>query len=297
MIATNPVSLLVCTVFNGILEREKILLKKEKGKQRYIEKKLKEDPQWMPREKKEVTDDELRQRRREKERNQITRRIRYIRKGAKRRGIPCTITGDELEDIMKRPCIYYNFMPKRGFNGVDRRDNANGYCVENLDPSCYWCNRMKSTSDLVSYLEQCMHIDHYQRTRELLFPDCFGKPAGFTQYKVCKRSDKKRGWVCTLKKDDLARIFRQTCVFSGLSATTVDRIDKSKPHTRDNVQPSIFACNLMRWDYTCEEFLAHCAQIVRHATETNLLDRLRAMNIPRIFEKKKSMCASSECNG
>lgn len=195
MIVVKAGSTLVSRVFKRIQRREKIREREERIKRRIETADTTFNPEWQKKKRRKYASDRYQvmkddregmEAQREKERNQITRRIRYVRKGAKLRDLPCPITEEQMKEIMQRSCIYYNFMPKRGFNEVDRRNNTQGNYIENLDPCCSWCNRAKSTSDPVGYLVQCMHIDHYQRTGELLYPECFGKPAGFIQYIVCK---------------------------------------------------------------------------------------------------------------
>lgn len=190
---------------------------------------------------------------------------------------------------MKPRCDYCNHMPKCGFNGIDRRDNTDCYRIGNVDTCCEWCNQAKGTSDPVSFLEQCMHIVHYLQTGELLYPESFGKPGSPSRLSNCRWRDKKRNLECTLIQEDIDRILTQTCVQSGLPATSADRIDNSKGHTREKIQPTISACNIMRNDRTNEEFRKHMNDIVRHATETGLLEKMKALNIPRLREKKASM--------
>lgn len=60
------------------------------------------------------------------------------------------------------------------------------------------------------------------------------------------------------KKDDFL-IEDYDFIYNGL-----DRIDSSKPHTRDNVVPCCFKCNWMKSDLTVEDFKNHIDKIYNH---------------------------------
>lgn len=229
--------------------------------------------------------DELRQR----QRDSINVQIGSSKKSARKRNIPYRITDEFARKTMRNPCVYCGHMSKRGFVGLDRIDNRLGYEETNLVAACEWCNLAKMTSDPVSFFEQVFHIASFVHDGKTPYPNSFGTPMKLTHLYKCRTNGQKKGLTCTLTKDDFVWLAKQTCVFTGLLATSWDRIDNAKGYTRDNVQPVTAACNYMRGNRTVDEFLDHCVQIVDHMQRSGALDAFRAMNVPRIRDKKRSM--------
>lgn len=56
-------------------------------------------------------------------------------------------------------------------NGIDRKDNARGYEVDNVVPCCGECNRMKSTLGDTDFIQQCMKIAFAWQQRDMPFPN------------------------------------------------------------------------------------------------------------------------------
>jgi hypothetical protein len=73
-------------------------------------------------------------------------RFANLTRGAKQRGLECTITLEEYEKISDGACFYCNWAfgsrPATG-HGIDRLDNNKGYIIDNIVPCCWNCNALK----------------------------------------------------------------------------------------------------------------------------------------------------------
>ena len=68
-------------------------------------------------------------------------RYHMYKDNARRRKIEFGISYDEFKTFWKKPCSYCG-TPVRTI-GVDRKDSAKGYSVDNVVPCCGPCNRTK----------------------------------------------------------------------------------------------------------------------------------------------------------
>lgn len=105
-------------------------------------------------------------------------------------------------------------------------------------------------------------------------------------YGYRKQAD-RRGIEFTLTEDEFFDIITQDCHYCGIhlpaiqktrgkssgsfSYTGLDRVDNSKPYTKDNVTACCWKCNQMKHSNSYEEFLTHITKIYNHLqkNETN----------------------------
>lgn len=94
--------------------------------------------------------------------------------GAKRRGYGFDLTIDQVEIICKQNCFYCGSPPALRekslvwggmiVNGIDRKDNSQGYTVENCVPCCSICNVMKMALSAEVFVSHAKKIaNHDQR--------------------------------------------------------------------------------------------------------------------------------------
>ncbi len=86
-----------------------------------------------------------------------------------------------------------------------------------------------------------------------------------------RRSDTLRGQTCDLSKQEIELLISQGCQYCGERdlRMTLDRIDNSKGHTRDNVVPACIRCNYARRDMPYEAWLC-LTEGMRRARELGL---------------------------
>lgn len=77
---------------------------------------------------------------------------------AKRRDILWSLTLEDCESLYGKPCAYCGSDTTLN---LDRIDNDLGYEVDNVQPCCVVCNRMKETMDSKEFLSHIQRIAHY----------------------------------------------------------------------------------------------------------------------------------------
>lgn len=99
--------------------------------------------------------------------------IKY-RLSAKNRGLSFELTKEQLLEITAENCHYCGREPSnvrkgpRGnhvYNGIDRKDNENGYTLDNVVPCCGICNRMKLTLGYEAFIEQAKRITEFMENK------------------------------------------------------------------------------------------------------------------------------------
>lgn len=71
-------------------------------------------------------------------------RFSGAKSAAKRRGLEWTISREDFEILITKPCEYcLELFPNTG-SGLDRKDSNLGYIITNVVPCCVRCNKMKN---------------------------------------------------------------------------------------------------------------------------------------------------------
>lgn len=95
------------------------------------------------------------------------------RKSASQRGHTFELTKEQLRQITTKNCHYCGVEPRAVkksrnnngdyiYNGIDRKDNAGGYILENCLPCCSQCNYSKkdqSYVDFISYVRRLVKFN------------------------------------------------------------------------------------------------------------------------------------------
>jgi len=72
------------------------------------------------------------------------KRLERVRNSAKKRGLECTLTVQDIREIKESPICEY-CKAETDLITLDRLDNDRGYVRGNIVPACYLCNKLKST--------------------------------------------------------------------------------------------------------------------------------------------------------
>lgn len=97
---------------------------------------------------------------------------RYI-KSAKRRGLKFSLTKEQFRKITSSNCHYCGVEPKQYskqqyhhgrylHNGIDRKNNKEGYTIENSLPCCKCCNFAKRAMSYQEYIKYIGQLAIYQ---------------------------------------------------------------------------------------------------------------------------------------
>lgn len=80
---------------------------------------------------------------------------RYYRRNAVVRSLLWSLSIEQLEQIITRPCTYCGEVGSLGFDftGVDRTDNSKGYTSDNVVPCCKRCNQARNDMSVDEFLQ------------------------------------------------------------------------------------------------------------------------------------------------
>jgi hypothetical protein len=80
--------------------------------------------------------------------SQAKQRLDSILGRGKKKNIPVTVILEDIEAILREPCVYCGSIERIE---VDRKDSSGGYTRDNIAPACRRCNTIKN--NVVSYEE------------------------------------------------------------------------------------------------------------------------------------------------
>lgn len=80
--------------------------------------------------------------------------FKLYRHNAQRKGLLFDVTFQQFSEFLYKPCIYCGDIAR----GIDRKDNAVGYTIENMGTCCIKCNQMKSKMHQKDFIEHCNKI-------------------------------------------------------------------------------------------------------------------------------------------
>lgn len=89
--------------------------------------------------------------------NPKANRWSYYRSNARKRNIAFELDRASFEDLIKQDCVYCGEVAKP-LNGVDRKDNAQGYTTWNSVACCEICNHMKYVLSPDAFVQKCIQV-------------------------------------------------------------------------------------------------------------------------------------------
>lgn len=90
------------------------------------------------------------------------------------------------------------------------------------------------------------------------------KPTLSTRYRQYLGRANRKGLPFALTTEEFNHLLSSQCVYCGSgSRITIDRVDSSLGYTIDNCVPACYVCNIMKYSWDRDEFLAHVVKIYR----------------------------------
>ncbi len=164
------------------------------------------------------------------------------------------LSKEEFESIVKQPCGYCGQDGKKGFVGIDRMDSQKGYVIDNCISCCIVCNRMKGSTDNITFLKRIEHIlTHNGKIKGCLFPDAFADHPTFKTYDKYKKNSENRGKEFSLTEDQYYELINGNCYICGKQKTNkhnngIDRFDNDIGYIINNCNTCCTECNIMKTD-------------------------------------------------
>jgi hypothetical protein len=97
--------------------------------------------------------------------------------GAKRRELIFKLNEDEFRQLTSSPCFYCGHEPSNiqksvggeiyKYNGIDRKNNFQGYAIDNCISCCWECNKLKGKRNIQEFLNHIKRLaDHSAWTQK-----------------------------------------------------------------------------------------------------------------------------------
>jgi hypothetical protein len=177
------------------------------------------------------------------------------------------LTFEQFETIIKTPCFYCGVIQEKGFNGIDRQDQKNGYILENSVSCCKSCNFMKGAVDSITFLQR---VEHILKRNSLIVGGNY-HPHAFQNhesgsYLMYKRGAESRNYSFEITVEEFNAIILQNCYICGKKTDEshtngVDRFDNLQGYTFDNSNSCCGECNYMKKDSEYDEFMIQLKKI------------------------------------
>jgi hypothetical protein len=174
------------------------------------------------------------------------------------------IDAELMETKMLAPCHYCGHKPGENekLNGLDRVDPNGKYSDINTVACCGVCNSMKNAFNVNEFLENIRDIVHYRRLDTTTSCNASRPPAFGGTTERCNITKNKENNLSTEIKVGL---WAGECYMCGRGPSLgIDRVDSTKEYTIENCKSCCTLCNLMKKDWTLDEFLGHVSRVFNH---------------------------------
>ncbi len=190
----------------------------------------------------------------------------YISSAAKKNR-EISINFDTFTSLVTSPCYYCGYQKENEVNGIDRRDNAKGYEVDNCVPCCTACNMMKAYYHPDFFLEKCKIIAKVC-TADAAFYREWDSYYSRSCNKICKQYKEEaaaRGLSFDLTQQQWDVLTRSPCFMCGYASAKgigLDRFENTiRAYTLANVRPCCASCNSMKGELSYEVLVEHCRRV------------------------------------
>ena len=177
---------------------------------------------------------------------------------------------DEYKELVQTHCYYCGMIQERGFNGIDRMNQTNGYIKDNCVSCCKMCNYIKKSLNIDVFLRRVEHILTYN-DRILdgeYFPHLF-KEHTTPCYKTYQYSATKKQLEFSISSADYDNITSKVCYICGKFPSTdhktgIDRFNSNIGYVLVNCRPCCGECNYMKNNYDYDIFMNKLEDIYEH---------------------------------
>jgi hypothetical protein len=184
---------------------------------------------------------------------------------------------EQFETIVKMPCHYCGIIQDKGFNGIDRMDQTQGYVYENCVSSCKVCNYLKGSVDNITFLQRVEHIltQNSMIKNGNYYPTAFSnhRKMSYAQY---KNSAIQRNYSFDLTREQFDNLIKEKCYICGKKSDEthtngIDRFDNDIGYTIENANSCCGECNFMKNDLEYNYFLEQLNKIFTHSSKIEMV--------------------------
>jgi hypothetical protein len=211
-----------------------------------------------------------------KRRESIETHFKIYQRSARLKKLQFTFSEEEFKTLVTQNCYYCNLVDEKGFVGIDRMNQAEGYIQSNGVSCCAMCNWLKGSLDSATFIKRNRHIHSFTKNTEnpQKYPECFpdAKCVSYASYR--SRAEKKE-LEFALSKDDYKTITTQDCYLCGKETTDtntngIDRVDNTIGYTFENSKACCKECNHMKNQYPLDSLLEKIESIKNNWNDRDL---------------------------
>jgi len=200
-----------------------------------------------------------------KRRESIEAHYKIYQRSARLKKLEFTLSEEEFKEMVVQPCYYCGILDEKGFNGIDRMNQAAGYIQSNSASCCAMCNWNKGSLDSATFIKRVRHIHYFAKDGTKTHPECFPDAKCVSYASYLSRAEKKE-LEFAITHDDYKSIILQDCYLCGKESTDtningVDPVDNNVGYTIANCKACCKECNHMKNSYALEDLLAKVERI------------------------------------
>lgn len=262
---------------NNFRNQCKMCISRKKYQQKYREKKIKEDKEkYLENQNKKhrewvYNNKEHCQKYNKEYNSKLERRVNNaMQKVKKKQEIKLL-----FKNLMVSECAYCG---NNEYIGVDRIDSTKCYSFENCKPCCKYCNYMKNTMDIGSFLKKCTEIAIHNNLDNIELTDYrlnYHKNSVLEDTKInyysYKHGAQRRNIDFNITQDEFLNIVKNNCYLCNKTNNNntlgLDRVDNDKGYIIDNCKSCCKYCNYMKNKNELSKFLAHIQKIVKYTKD------------------------------
>jgi hypothetical protein len=217
------------------------------------------------------------------------------KRSASTRNIFFKIDKDFFRKITKEDCYYcgvapYQFRNRKDrngpyvYNGIDRKNNNEGYIISNCVPCCGICNHAKlkmSENEFYNWIDKVYNRLHYQNIPSISFNLKIKLDSDIKLIKklfnLYRRSANYRNKSFKLSLEVFTQIIFNSCFYCGedgenhkcdslndLCCNGVDRRDNNLGYDEENCVSCCKSCNIAKCDMPEQEFYSWIDRVYHH---------------------------------
>jgi hypothetical protein len=184
---------------------------------------------------------------------------------------------EQFDTIVKMPCYYCGIIQDKGFNGIDRMDQTQGYVYKNCASCCKVCNFLKGSVDNISFLQRVEHIltKNTMITNGNYYPNAFANHKKNT-YLEYRNSALSRNYIFELTREQFDSLIKENCYICGkisneVHTNGVDRFDNDIGYTIENTNSCCGECNFMKNDMEYDKFFEQLKKIFAYSSKKEMV--------------------------
>jgi hypothetical protein len=212
---------------------------------------------------------------------------RGTQRNAYSRGLLFSISEEDFEKIVIKPCYYCGFYSHTRLNGIDRIDNNKGYILHNCISCCKVCNIIKNSQHPNEFLDKISAICNYINNNIAITDELINKWDAYlsktirNKYNTYKsHSIEKRNIQFLLTEKEYNMLIKGSCYLCGIPTSNIhyngiDRVNSAiRSYTFGNCKTCCGHCNLMKGAMVYSDFVDKCNEINAHKCDRTIFNNI-----------------------